>query len=252
MNEKGTKQTKSNNKIWLDGSIRNSVFRLLDKTASLSTRRICRLLGLSYLRYRNYIYNLRWQWKSNYRDERGSKCSSVHGWRGWCYVPGGLDRGAAVDRGWHRTESRNRFLLWRNRKLGRLMWFETDRESIWVRKPASLRRASQLIANAFMGLTGLITDIRVLERVLKGIRFKGAHYVFETGQRLPRKTIPLFAESNGVIVKVGDVSHPSAIELEVFLPDWAERMEYVLEQFLKMVRPSQPMVKHSVESSYIT
>lgn len=43
--------------------------------------------------------------------------------------------------------------------------------------------------------------------------FKGAHYVFATEERLPRLTIDLFAKSNGVIIKVGDASHPNGIEV---------------------------------------
>jgi hypothetical protein len=76
----------------------------------------------------------------------------------------------------------------------------------------------------------LITDVKVLEQVLRSVRFKGAHYVFQTGERLPRLTIDLFRESNGVVVKVGDVSHPNAVEVIASYPDWAERNERLLER----------------------
>lgn len=62
------------------------------------------------------------------------------------------------------------------------------------------------------------------------MRFKGAHYVFATEEHLPRLTIDLFAKSNGVIIKVGDASHPNGIEVVVCYPDWAERNERLLEQ----------------------
>lgn len=81
------------------------------------------------------------------------------------------------------TEARNRWLLWRDR-LGRLQWFETGRVNLYVRRPANLGKAYQLVCNGF-SFTGLVTDVKVLECVLSGVRFKGAHYVFDTGQRLP-------------------------------------------------------------------
>jgi hypothetical protein len=98
-----------------------------------------------------------------------------------------------------------------------------------VRKPANLGKAYQLVCNGF-SFTGLITDVKVLERVLAGVRFKGAHYVFATEERLPRLTIDLFARSNGVVIKVGDASHPNAVEVIAYYPDWAERNERLFEQ----------------------
>jgi hypothetical protein len=80
------------------------------------------------------------------------------------------------------------------------------------------------LCNGF-SFTGLITDIKVLETVLSTVRFKGAHYVFAAGQRLPRLTVDLFAKSNGMIVKVGDRTHPDSVELQVTLPDWVEHNE---------------------------
>jgi hypothetical protein len=81
----------------------------------------------------------------------------------------------------------------------------------------------------------LITDVKVLEQVLQSVRFKGAHYVFDVEQRLPRLVIDLFAKSNGVVIKVGDASHPSAVEVVCCYPDWAERNERMLEEIRKML-----------------
>jgi hypothetical protein len=106
---------------------------------------------------------------------------------------------------------------------------------LYVRKPANLGRAYQLICNGF-SFTGLITDFKVLETVLSSLRFKGAHYVFPVGQRLPRLTIDLFAKSNGMIVKVGDRTHPDSIELQVTYPDWSERNERLFEQLNETLR----------------
>jgi hypothetical protein len=107
--------------------------------------------------------------------------------------------------------------------------------NLYVRKPANLGKAYQLICNGF-SFTGLITDIKVLEQVLATVRFKGAHYVFPVGLRLPKLTIDLFAKSNGVVVKVGDRTHSDSLELQVTYPDWTERNERLFEQlndFLK-------------------
>ena len=231
----------SNSKDGYIISIRQSVFDFLDKNPLLTAKPLCKLLDLPYSQYRDYMNRLRYDWKSNHKNERGSKCS-IHGWRGWCYLPSSVVRTRAVEVGWVETRARNRWLLWKDR-LGRLQWFETGRVNLYVRKPASLGKAYQLVCNGF-SFTGLVTDIKVLEQVLSTLRFKGAHYVFATEQRLPRLTIDLFAKSNGVIIKVGDRSHPHAVEVVACYPDWAERNERLFERLneaLKMLlEPAKP------------
>ena len=210
-------------------SIRQRVFSLLDKNPLLTAKPLCRLLGLNYQNHYRYVAKLRSHWKYYHRNERGSKCS-IHAWRGWCHVPTGLDREAAVSAGWHVTRARNRWLLWKDR-LGRLQWFETDRVNLYVRKPANLGRAYQLVCNGF-SFTGLVTDMKALERVLESVRFKGAHFVFDAKERLPYLVIDLFSKSNGVIIKVGDRTHPTGVEVIAEYMDWAERNEHLGEQLL--------------------
>jgi hypothetical protein len=228
-------------------SIRQSVFEKLNENPLLTAKSLCGSLGLSYHMYRNYVARLRCEWKYYHGNERGSKCS-LHGWRGWCYLPLSL-RGRALDVGWLRSRARNRWFLWRDR-LGRLEWFETGRVNMYVRRPASLGRAYQLICNGF-SFTGLITDMKVLEVVLSTVRFKGAHYVFPVGQRLPKLTINLFQKSNGVIIKVGDVSHPDSLEVIAVYPDWAERNERLFDRLTHVLKrlfePSVFEVKKDVE-----
>jgi hypothetical protein len=120
-------------------SIRQSIFEKLDENPSLTAKNLCKLLDLPYSKYWNYVGGLRHEWKYYHRNEHGSKCS-IHAWRGWCYVPDGLDRLRAVNEGWLTSKARNRWLLWRD-ELGRLQWFETGRVNLYVRKPASLGRA---------------------------------------------------------------------------------------------------------------
>jgi hypothetical protein len=109
------------------------------------------------------------------------------------------------------------------------------RVNLHVRRPANIGRAYQLVCNGF-SFTGLITNVKVLEGVLACVKFKGAHYVFETEHRLPRLVIDLFAKSNGVVIKVGDASHPHAVEVVTGYPDWAERNGHMLEEIRRLLR----------------
>ena len=228
-------------------SIRKRVFRELDKNPRLTPSDLRSILGLHGRVSLQVLANYKTQWLHNHRIERGSKCS-IHAWRGWCHVPLSL-RGRALDVGWLRSRARNRWFLWRDR-LGRLEWFETGRVNVYVRRPASVGRAYQLICNG-LSFTGLITDMKVLEKVLSTVRFKGAHYVFPVGQRLPKLTINLFQKSNGVIIKVGDVSHPDSLEVIAVYPDWAERNERLFDRLTDVLKrlfePSVLEVKKDVE-----
>lgn len=226
------------------GSIKKKVFSLLDKNPLLTARMICQLLNLDYIYYRNYIYDLRYKWKISSQIERGSK-PSIHHWRGWAYLPrrhvGDAEQRdwvrafmrLALKAGWLETRARNRWILWKDR-FGRLQLFETGRINLYIRRPATLGKAYQLMCNA-LALTGLITDLKVLEPILRGIRFKAAHYVYDTKHALPKLTIDLFAKSNGIVIKVGDRTHPTSVEVIASYPDWAERNERVLGDFIEVM-----------------
>ena len=135
----------------------------------------------------------------------------------------------ALEVGWVSTKAKNRWLLWKD-KLGRLEWFENGRVNIYVRGPVVLGKIKQLVCNGF-GFTGLIFEDKVLQRVLETIHPSGAHYVFEMGQPLPRKTIDSFKESHGIRIKVGDRSHPAGVEVILRVPSWVEKLELTLEKF---------------------
>ena len=221
-------------------SVRHRVFSLLDENPLLTAKPLCKLLGLDYEKHARYVTDLRYKWKHHYRNEGGSKCS-MHAWWGWCSVPCGLDRKAAAGAGWRVTRARNRWLLWKDR-LGRLQWFETDRVNLYVRKPANLGKAYQLVCNGF-SFTGLITDMKALERVLESVRFEGAHFVFDAQARLPYLVIDLFRRSNGVIIKVGDRTHPTGVEVIAEYMGWAERHERLSQQLLDVLNRLAPSTR---------
>jgi hypothetical protein len=209
-------------------SLRQRVFALLNEYPWLTAKNICRILKLQYKQHCAYVNNLKYSWKSNHKNEQGSKCSSVHSWRGYFCVPYFIRRDLAVEVGWVLSKARNRWLLWKD-KLGRMMWFETGRVELYVRQPANLGKAKQLICNGFTK-TGLIEDVKKFEQVLVSLKFRGAHYVFDSGYPLPKMTIDAFSKSNGITIRVGDKSHPRAVEVISRYPDWAERNENLLEE----------------------
>jgi hypothetical protein len=201
-------------------AIRQRVFALLNENPLFSSKNICKQLNLSYAEHGAYINNLKSQWKTNRENEQGSNCSSVHAWRGLCCVPTNVDRVLALEVGWEHTEAKNRWLLWKD-KFGRMMWFENGTVYLYVKSPVNMGRIKQLVWNG-LGDTGRIFDMKILDEVASTIRPTSTHYVFETGQPLPKKTIRYFEKSHGLTIKIGDKSHPTAVEVESRPPDWAE------------------------------
>jgi hypothetical protein len=231
-------------------SLRQRVFALLDENPYLTAKTICKLLDLPYKQSYRYLNKLKSDWKSNRENEQGSKCSSVHGWRGWCCVPYGVRRDLAVGVGWVLTKARNRWLLWRD-EIGRMQWFETGKINLYIRKPVNLGRVKQLVCNGFYK-TGLIEDIVILDQVLATIHQKEAHHVFETGQPLPRMTIDAFDKSHGITIKVGDKSHRRAVEVISRCPNWAERNERILREIRDLLRNSFYEKDYLKRPEYIT
>lgn len=211
-------------------TIRHRAFALLKENDKLSPMRICAELHLPYVRYGAYINNLKSYWKSHYQNEGGSGCSSVHAWSGRCCVPTFVDRGLALRVGWIQTRAKNRWLLWKDEKeIGRMMWFETGVVNLYVRSPVHLGKVKQLVCNGF-SFTGLVFEDKVMAQVLETIKPYGAHYVFDIGIALPKKTINYFEKSHGIIIRIGDKSHPYAVEIESHTPDWADRLNLSLDR----------------------
>lgn len=230
-------------------NIRHSVFALLDENPLLTAKTICVRLGIPYWTYRNYLYKLKCEWKSYRRNEQGSNCSSVHGWRGSCIVPNFVQRENAVEAGWKRTKAKNKWLLWCD-SIGRMMWFENGRVSLFVRSPASKGKAKQLFCNGFFE-TGLIFEIRHVDEIFKSFKFGGAHYVFESGKPMPKMTINIFERSSGIVIKTGDKSHPRAVEVISGCPDWAERSELLLGKLADLLDVGTPSIASLKKPDYV-
>jgi len=222
---------KSDSQISQSQSIKEDVESILGKNPLLMPKDICRLLGLPYQKYRDYVSHIRSKWKSDRKNGLGLKCLSFHGVHGWVVVPGTVDRVRAPLTGWVQSRARNRMLVWKD-EYGRLEWFETGRCKVWVRKPANKGRALQLVCNGF-SLSGLVTDMKVLDEILASLRLKGGTAVVDTGERLPYLVIDLFRLSNGIKIKTGDDTHPTCFEIEFSYPDWAERNERLLQDLLR-------------------
>jgi hypothetical protein len=127
------------------------------------------------------------------------------------------------------SKARNRFLVFKER-LGRVVWFETGRVSLFVRRPGNLGKAKQLFCDAFVN-TGLLTDFKVLNPVLERIGPRSCHFPYETSQRLPRLEIRDFVESHGILIKVGDRSHPNAVEV---IAEFTDRLMDIDEKVGKL------------------
>lgn len=239
-----------------DYSLRKKVFALLKKNHTLKPSMLLKMLSLSSDR-RGTITQYRKQWKREYKLGLGSnvqgKPNSFHKARGWVYVDRlSLDREKALGVGWIQSRNRNKVLIFKDPKgLGRMEWhWKSGRVNIFPRQPpiATKGRVWQLFCNGF-SMNGLIDSMQILDLALKSISFKGATAVWDLGVKVPYFVIDFFKLSNGLILKGGDLSHPTGIEAEFCLPDFVEKSEAqlerntkIIEEFLKLLRGEQTTI----------
>jgi len=213
------------------GSIRAQVFKQLEENPLNTAKNLAKLLNLPYKEYRQYLNNLRYQWKYTHQSERGSKCSLFHcvRWGLWELVLVGRERALGV--GWVQSKARNRFLQFKN-VLGRAVWFETGTVRLHVRAPGTEGRAKQLFCDAFFR-TGLIGDVADLNRCLDSVFLDSFHTVVRTDQRLPKRVVRDFEDTNGFIFKSGDRSHPHCFE---FIIKYQSQFELAKQAFVDVVK----------------
>lgn len=221
-------------------TLRDRVFKLLDKNPLLTAKPLAKLLGFStqeYQKHKSYLDNLKQAWKTHLKNERGSNRSNpddVHNvfYKGELPVAvvgevkallGEVWGRAGADRwiypeilgqsgtGWKRSGSKNGFLLYKSRSLGRIRLFNTGTVEIFVRKPANLGKCKQLFANAFTRHY-LVNDLRVIDTFFSNLLMR-FHATYKAGQRLPYMKVSTFHETHGLTWVMGDRTHPDCVEI---------------------------------------
>lgn len=210
-------------------TLRQQILEEISKNPLISAKKLCENIKIPYVKYKQYIWNL----KTNYRNEQGSNRSiSFHAVRFYGFALKSMDRLVALEKGWVLSKSKNRRLIFKC-SLGRLEWFLNGRITVWIRKPVSEARLFQIICYGF-SYTGLV-DEKLLDGFLRSFRYKGAHLVQDMGEPLPYVRNDLLKSSLGVIVKLGDKSHPKGLEIEFCLPKWSEEFKILTEQNIKVI-----------------
>jgi hypothetical protein len=193
---------------------------------------ICKILSINYKKSGSTVKTYRYEWKRQYKNRLPLKCLKYHNVRGWIYALKSMSRKTALDCGWNPTNSKSHMIIFKD-SIGRLEWFPTNRINIWVKKPSTKGRVKQLLANGFFR-TGLIFRLDIFEQWVLSARLKGAHLVFDTGEKLPYARIDLLKDSMGVVVKLGDITHPTGLEIEFAYPDFNEKNELLFKRIEKL------------------
>jgi len=186
------------------------------------------------------VSKTKWEWKYYYKNERGSKCSNFHCFKAKGKLEVELSQALRIvvqadwDKkglgfGWMPSKAKNRFWIWKG-KFGRAVWFETGLVGLNVRRPGNLGKAKQLFCDAFVN-SGLITDFKVINPVLELIRPKSGHFPYSSGERLPYMVIRDFEQSHGIVIKVGDRTHPDSVEV---IASFSDTMDNALDKLEKL------------------
>lgn len=245
-----------------DLSLRQRVFDTLKKYPNLKPQALLLMFHLPKTKA-DLIRHYKSQWKRDYRFGQRPRADglpdSFHKARGWVYVnslgfdvkpEGGKDVARVINSGWRFSRNRNKALIWKDPKgLGRMEWhWKSGRVNIQPKQPpvATKGRVWQLFCDGF-SMTGLIDSMQVLDVVLKSIRLKGATALWDLGVKVPYFVIDFFKLSNGLVLKGGDLSHPTGIEAEFCLPDFQEKAEAqiarntkIMEEMVRLLRGEQP------------
>lgn len=237
-------------------NIKKQIWSKLDENPLFRPQEIAKLLDLPYRQYRNYITKERSNWKYYHQNKQGSKCSNVHV---HCYkaqvrldnglsdslrdkLNYGVGVGGCIGFGWVLSKSKNRFLVWKGR-FGRVVWYETGSVRLFVRKPGNLGRAKQLFSDAFVH-NGLLNDDSVLIPILDRIVPKSCHVVYDTGKRLPNFVIDDFVKSHKMLIKVGDRSDPTGVEVISEFAREHEEFDRKQKEFDEKVKAFDEKVDH--------
>lgn len=236
--------------IHIEGvTLKERVFVVLDRHSLLKPKEICDILHINYYKYGDTVRSYKYKWrKREQKIRRGLTSLSTKNVRffGYCLDSITVDnfqtptfsqfasnnmckpllyarniRGSNV---WFKTKAKNGMIVFKC-GIGRIEWFpSTGRVLCWVKKPATAGKCKQLLAEGFYK-TGFVADVLVFDKWADSFRLLGLDLVLDTGERLPYAKISMLKEQTGVVVVMGDRSHPTGLEMHITLPRWRQQQE---------------------------
>ncbi len=170
-----------------------------------------------------------------------------------------LDRERAVSVfGWCRTKDRNGVLN-SNRALifpkdgkdvGTLVWYLNGRVKLMLHEGFTNLGYAQALF--WRGFASLIADRAVLDECLKHVRPIRNETAFKlSDKRLPYAVITNFKRSNGVVIAMGDRTHPYSVEVKNDIPDVNQPFNEMLKQYASLAITSVSDGKDLFVMSYI-
>lgn len=104
--------------------------------------------------------------------------------------------------------------------LGSVHWYQDGRVIMYLKGEVSLANAKKLFYHAFW----FLSERQKYELTIGRLVEKEKHWVFETGQPMPRFEIRQFERSHGIRIFV-DGSHPTALEVRETVPFWIDELK---------------------------
>ena len=135
----------------------------------------------------------------------------------------------ALDSGWVPTNSKNRHIMWKE-KRGWLKWFvTTGRVRLHVRKPVTDGKIMQLLANGFFN-TKIFVDIKEFTAFFRSFFLKAVKLSVDLGEasKIPRFNLE-FDNGYCKLVVMNDDSHPHGIEIQYYLLKEGEQVRQYLK-----------------------
>ena len=87
-----------------------------------------------------------------------------------------------------------------------------------------------------------------LDERARSARMKGAHLFNDLGVNLPYSKTEFLQEGLGVVVKTGDKTHPTGVEIEFAYPDWAEKNECFLASNKVLLNQTAETITQSAQA----
>lgn len=222
-------------------SVKDSVVDQLRKNPLLTARPLCRILGLPYEKYANYVTYIRSCWNKEQRFRLTPYTPKILPHRR-VFVWDGLERSKeaqnkAFGHGWVRSRNRNGALLFKDSR-GSVQWHSNGHVVLYVQGPANLGRAKELFCRAFSWFSD-----RELDRLTSGVLHESSrHWVFRIGEPLPRFDIRAFVRSHG-LEAVSDGSHPLCIEFIESEPLYLQRYDRLMVQLAQNIQAHLNLIR---------